>query len=235
MNAGRNLPAWWPYPVVEVELSPLARFVRSIEAHNHDPIVDQSIFAWGNPGTIAGHTLDSESVDRAPGAEGGGNYTAFLRIILIQTRSTADQNLTRTYKLQYSKNSGTWTDVTAASSNVRVVDDTNNADGANITTQRLSNQANTFQAGEYDEGDGVVDAITWASVATRETELLWSLEFVDADLAASDTVDFRVLESGGTLLNNDATSDKPRLTWNAPAVVASDVARRRHINHLIGR
>ncbi len=197
------------------DYSEAAKAYLDIEAHNHDPIVDQGIFAFGDPGTEAGHTLDSNSVDRTVNEDGNGNYAFFLRIELDQTRATADQNLTRTYKLQYAKNGGSWTDVTATSSNVRVAGSTP-TDGE-ATTNRISGSVATFLAGDYDEGDGTLDAITWTASTVEHTESLWSLEVVDADMAATNTLDFRVLESGGTLLNNDATSDKPRLSWEAAA------------------
>lgn len=188
-----------------------------ILAHNHDPIVDQGIFAFGDPGTETGHTLDTSSVDRTTTVDGEGNYAFFLRINLNQTRTTQDQNLTRTYKLQYDKDgAGSWTDVTGSSSNVQVVADSNITDGA-ATSERIGGTGAAFLAGEYDEGDGVLDSITWSTGDTEYTEMLWSLQVIDADMAAGATLDFRVIESDNTALNNTGSEDLPRLTWNAPA------------------
>lgn len=188
-----------------------------ILAHNHDPIVDQGIFAFGDPGTETGHTLDTSSVDRTTTVDGEGNYAFFLRINLNQTRTTQDQNLTRTYKLQYDKDgAASWTDVTGSSSNVQAVADSNITDGA-ATSERIGGTGAAFLAGEYDEGDGVLDSITWSTGDTEYTEMLWSLQVIDADMAAGATLDFRVIESDNTALNNTGSEDLPRLTWNAPA------------------
>jgi len=202
-------------PVWDVrDYSVAARAYLGIEAHNHDPVVDQGIFAWGDPGTETGHALDANSTDRTYTVDGGGNVLLFLRIELDQTRTTQDQNLSRTYKLQYRKDGGTWTDVTASSSNVQVIADSNIADGA-ATTNRISGSAETFLAGDYDEGDGVLDTITWSTAIREHTESLWSLTLIDADLAAGEVLEFRVIESDDTLLNNSATADFPAINWNS--------------------
>jgi len=188
-----------------------------IVAHNLDPLVDQVYFAFGDPGTIAGHTLDTANADRTAQEDGNGNYAFFLRIQLNQTRTNNDQNNTRTYKLQYQVNGtgGTWLDVTASSTHIQAVDDSNNADGAAVTSARVQTTDYTYANGEYDEVDGVLDAITWATNTQATREMVWSLLAIDSQLSASDVVYFRVIESGGTLLNNSASADFPALTWAA--------------------
>lgn len=186
-------------------------------AHNTEATYEQHTFAWGNPGTIAAHSLDTENADRTVQQDGSGNYTAFLRIQIHQTSTNADLGLTEGFRLQYSTNGGTnWNNVGAAGATgvpVRVYDDANNTDGATLTTQRLTNSGDAYVAGRYDEGDGIQATITYTSPS--ESEYLWALEFVDAELTAGTNVDFRVVEDDATLMTNDATSDKPRLTWNA--------------------
>jgi hypothetical protein len=179
------------------------------------------VFRWGTPGTETGHGWEADqSVDLTLNEDGNGNYAVFLRINLEQTRTTNDQNQTRTYKLQYRKDGGTWTNVTGSSSNVQAVADSpdNIADGAATTERLVGTNGYTFQSGEYDEGDGVCDAITWTATAQREAELLFSLQIVDADMADGAFLEFRVIESDDTLLNNSATADFPRLDWDSAAL-----------------
>ena len=185
-----------------------------ITAMNLDPVVDQLHFAWGDPGTESGHSLDANDTDRTVALDGTGNYLAFLRFELDQTRSNADQNLTMTFKHQFQVNGGGYGDVTASSTEVQVVADSNIADGA-ATTDRISGSSATFLAGEYDEGDGVFDAISWTISSLEHTELLSSLVFIDSALGAGDVVDFRIVESDNTLLDTYSVANAT-LTWNAP-------------------
>ena len=196
------------------DYSRAAQIYLGIENHNVEAEYSQGTFAWGDPGTETGHALDTAGVDRTVQQDGVGNYTAFLRIEVEQTLPNADLGLTEAFKLQYNHNGGGWTDVTASSSVVRVVANANIADGA-TTTNRIAGSAETFVAGRYDEGDGTTASITAATPG--HTELLWSLEFVDTDLADTDTVDFRVVEDDGTLMFNAGTADNARLTWTAGA------------------
>jgi hypothetical protein len=130
-----RLPKWWPYPPIEDfdgVLSPAARVARAVKAGAMvSPLVAQVHFAWGNPGTQTGHTLDTIDTDRAPTVDGTGNYKAFLRLELEQQDAAANDALVEGYWLKVSKNGGAYTRVILGSSSVRLVDDTNIVDGSN--------------------------------------------------------------------------------------------------------
>ena len=98
------------------------------------------------------------------------------------------------WQLQYSLNSGTWTDVTTSSSVVKAYDNSNLTDGA-ATTQRLSGGIGSFGAGEISE-DGLVDDLQ--IIATNWTEFLFALKIVSADVANADVITFRVLYNATT-------------------------------------
>jgi hypothetical protein len=73
-------------------------------------------------------------------------------------------------------------------------DSPNLTDGA-ATTNRLTGGTGVFAAGKVSE-DGLVDDLGWTS--NNFTELLYSLILTQADLAAGDTLRFRVLRNGAT-------------------------------------
>ncbi len=110
-----------------------------------------------------------------------------------------------TWQLQYSKNSGTWTNVTTGTSNVKGFNSSNLTDG-DATTNRLGSGTGSFNAGLVEES-GLIDDFSGPS-ANNYTELLYSITLVSADLANNDTLDFRITFNGG------ATSDtvSPRIT-----------------------
>jgi hypothetical protein len=236
---------WWKYepkaPEPGEELSPLVQFAKTIEAKNYDPEVETGSWAWGDTGTIAGHALDTEKVART-GDDGGGNVSAFLRVKLYQGQGNADQNLTRTYKLQqnhYDADGGGlqgWTDVGSVTSAVVYVADSTPTDGDSVG-ERLTEISTQWLSGEYDEGDGTLDSITWTAdpVANdEETEVLWSLVFNDTVLEDGDYVDFRVYDVTGSvaIANSGGVSD-PRYNWVlAVAVDQADFRIRAPVNHV---
>lgn len=110
------------------------------------------------------------------------------------------------YQLQVSKNGGAYANVTTSSSNVKAVASANLTD-AGTTTQRLSAGTGSFVAGEISEAGLVTDR---QITANNFSELLYAIEIVGADVAAGDTLDFRVLLNGAT--TNMTYSVTPRLT-----------------------
>ena len=123
---------------------------------------------------------------------------AHLRVRIDETGGTAGLT-TNDYGLEYSKNSGAWTAITASSSNVK--SDTASsltADGA--TTNRATNGisdpgAGSFVAGEQEETNGVIE--NHQLTADNFTEHVWALALVDTDLANGDTLDFRIALNAG--------------------------------------
>ena len=64
-----------------------------------------------------------------------------------------------------------------------------------VTTNRLTGGSGSFVAGKVSE-NGVVTDLGWT--ANNYTEVLYSLQFIRADLANGDTIRFRVLRNGAT-------------------------------------
>lgn len=108
------------------------------------------------------------------------------------------------YRLQYSKNGGTWTDVTTISSNVKGFDSTYLTDGG-ATTKRISGGSGSFIAGKISE-TGIVS--NFQLTANNHTEFLYSLSLISSDLSTDDYLEFRVLLNGSTM----STLVTPRVT-----------------------
>ena len=196
------------------EYSKAAQAYLGITAHNTDPDPTQEAYHFGDPGTETGHSQDTINTARTLTVDGAGNYAFFLRIG-IEDMANSDQNLSHTYKLKYSKGGGAYTDVTASSSNVQAVADSNIADGA-ATTDRVVSANTNFQAGEYDEGDGTLDTITWTSGNSWYTNVLFSLQIIDADMADGEHLEFRVYHTDDSVLSG-GYANTPRLDWDAGA------------------
>jgi len=137
--------------------------------------------------------------------EGGGNQSFHLRIGLQETGGTSG-NSTDDWQLQYSKNGGAWTNVTTTSSNVKAFDSANLMDSGG-TTNRLTGGTGAYNPGKISE-DGLLDDLFL--LASRHTEFLYAIQTIDADLAATDTLDFRVLYNGAT--TGVTYSVTPRIT-----------------------
>jgi hypothetical protein len=164
---------------------------------------------------------DGEEATSTPAATQSSNVSWYaaanasfqLRLRLDETGSGSIAGATTDdYQLQYSKNSGAFTNVTGASTNIRGFNSSLLTD-ANTTTQRLTAGGGSFVAGEISE-DGLLD--DRQLTANNHTEHLYSLEIVAADVANGDTFDFRVLLNGAT--TNVTYSVTPRLTISKTAV-----------------
>ena len=125
------------------------------------------------------------------------------RFLIQQTVSTANTNLTRAYKLRYSLNGGTYTDVAAQNSSdtpIRYADSSNIADDES-TTQQLG--TGTFVTGQVDE-NGATGNINFTSGALSETEVEFVLEL--NSVSNGDTLDLGVYETNNTVLATYTTT-----------------------------
>lgn len=124
------------------------------------------------------------------------NHTFRLRLAITETNGVSDNNVA--FQLQYNHNSAGWNNVTTSSSVVQATTSSNFSDG-DATTQQIT--SGTYAAGEMAE-DGVAGEVNalidFAGNDISECE--WMLDFVDADVADTDTVQFRAVQSDGTLL-----------------------------------
>lgn len=128
-------------------------------------------------------------------------YRSFrCRFLIQQTVSAANQNLSRIFKLRYSLNGGTYTDVGAQNSEtaVRYASSVNVSD-ATATTQQVG--TGSFIAGTIDN-NGDTGTITFTNSALSETEIEFVLELYGGLINEVDTLDLRVYETDNTVLTS---------------------------------
>lgn len=121
-----------------------------------------------------------------------------LRVRLQETGG-ASGVATDDYGLQYRKNGGTWTSITASSSGVQADTASSLTDGSATTnrgTNGISDGTGSFVAGEQEEANGVIE--DFQLTASNFTELVWALKLIAADLADDDLLEFRVTLNGGS-------------------------------------
>lgn len=155
---------------------------------------DQKRFRFYNDdGSEAANTaIAAEDTNISPNVYSDANVV--LRIQIQESGGTGGAS-TDDWRLQYSKNSGAYTDVTGSSSNVKGFNSSNLTDGG-ATTNRLTAGTGSFVAGLVSE-DGLADNLD--ITASNYSELLYTLTLISADVVATDTLDFRVLQNGGVL------------------------------------
>lgn len=169
----------------------------------------QDAFRFYEDGTESGSTAiaaQDTSINRTVAAD--SNLLLRLRIESTTAMASVPPSV---WRLQYSKNSGTWTNLTTSSSDVKAFNSSNLTDGGS-TTERLTSGVTTWTAGLIAE-DGEVGDVPGElgkNVTSGEyTEFLYTLTVLDADVANFDTLDFRVLRDGSVI---DTYTVTPRIT-----------------------
>lgn len=132
------------------------------------------------------------------------NINLVLRAGLQETGNSGPGN--GAYKVEFSRNSGAYSQLTTATSFVRGYDSSNLTDDG-ATTQRLTGGTGSFEAGKVTE-DGLSSAGSVLNNLNR-TEVLATLQIVAADVADGDTLDFRVYHGSAAAPTYAAT---PRIT-----------------------
>ena len=159
-----------------------------------EPAVTQAAYRWFDEGTESGAVALAAQDTAVPGNIANGDATGTLRIRLQSTTAVAVP-ATDDWQLQYEKNtSGSWINVSAVTTNVSTYDSPNLTNAA-ATTNRLTGGTGSFVAGKVSE-DSLMDDLGWAG--NNFTELVYALKVKAADVAASDTLRFRVLRNGAT-------------------------------------
>lgn len=132
----------------------------------------------------------------------GTGYHFKIRFVV---QETAGGSTAKTYKLQYSLNGGSWTDVTGASD--PAISDENTLDGT-ATTDQIGGTG-TFVAGNFVGIGGTSASITIPANGHTEIEygILWTSP------APGDSIQFRVIIPVSTVLG--AYSNIPTLTFPA--------------------
>lgn len=152
----------------------------------------QQAFRFYADGTESGSlAIDSQNADITPNCSSDFDFQLRVRLYEDLDDFGAGSN----WRLQYSKNSGTWTNVTTSSSNVKGFNSSNLTEGQ-ATTERLTGGSGSWQAGKCSE-DGEVNSVML--LTPSYTEFVYSLTIVAADVAEDDTLDFRVLKDGSSI------------------------------------
>ena len=146
-----------------------------------------------------------------------------LRYEIKVTVATAT---TPAFKWQYRKNAGTWTDITAASSNVKTLNSSNFADGDDVISQLLGTEAYNSSNAAAEETSGTFTMPNDFLVGTViETEI--AVTIVSADLANLDDLDFRIVESDATEFTT-YTQTATLTDVSKGAAASAAIYRRRH-------
>ena len=130
----------------------------------------------------------------------------------IAAQETAGGSTTRAFKLQYSLNGGTFTDVNASSSVVRCSASPHVAEDAD-TTDQIGGSGTFVGTGGFDEVDGRTSTANMAFAANGHGEVEFCFQVLSADVADNDTIDFRIVDVTGTVLDG-GYAIIPRLTVN---------------------
>jgi hypothetical protein len=128
------------------------------------------------------------------------------------------------FKLQYSREGSSWTDVTASSSVIKAVAGATVTDGTVTTDQLGGLTGTTFVAGTVDAVDGAWPSITLA--AGRRTELEATLQIVSGDITDGDQVALRIVRSAGTVLDRYTRYIPITATTATPQTFISDTFNR---------
>ncbi|UCD24825.1 MAG: hypothetical protein JSW51_02600, partial [Gemmatimonadota bacterium] len=143
----------------------------------HDDAVE------GSATTIAGLSTD---FGQTPG-------TIFrVRLVVAETNNAAGSN--EDLQWQFSKNSGTWTDIGTTSNDIQTDSSTYVTDGANTTQQIGTGTFVTPNAGFTEDGLAGGGDLDFAGNDETETECV--LRIVDATTSTGDTIELRCLIGG---------------------------------------
>ena len=117
------------------------------------------------------------------------DYNFRVRFVVQETAGSAAAD--KTFQLEYKLNTGSWTDVTGASSAVRAKASPNVADGADTTQQVGSGSFVTPNAG-FDEANGQAGGASLDFSGSDEVEVAYCVQIRSADVTHNDTIQLRV-------------------------------------------
>ena len=181
---------WYEGPLALLHATPLTN--QEIYRWRDDDGTDETDATWLEIANLT-HDFDID----------GGNVQARLRFSVAENGG-ADEN-SRTYPIEFNINGGGWNSLTGATTGCIFFGSTkltNNSD----TTEQLAG-AGTFQGTNGGQcEDGVVDA--FVLLASADAEFEYTIEFVAADLANNDSIDFRVAILDGYTVTANATITK---------------------------
>ena len=205
----------------EISLDNDANAIASLHADELEIVVTYTLDVSGawEQDSARGYEDGTESGSSVKAAVNTGwvqdvDETFHIRL-LIQETAGASPAETFDLKLQYRKNTGSWTDVTTSSSNVKAVATDNLTDGAD-TTQRIG-VGSWVTDNNWVCEDGICP-LTTDTFSSSEAEALFSVQIVGADVVDGDVVEFRVLEVDATLLDSYVGASIFEIEANIPVV-----------------
>jgi hypothetical protein len=113
-----------------------------------------------------------------------------IRLGIQVTNACAAANAV--FQLQYSRNGGTFTDVTASSVVARSSASPNLADAANTTDQFTAGTGTFLGATCFDEVDGAAGGASLDIAASGQTQVEYCVQIRKADVWNGDVIEFRV-------------------------------------------
>lgn len=175
-------------------------------------------FRFGkDDGTESTHTFYANEDTATPIVPGA---TFLLRIGIQEEGGSAAANLA--HQFQYNKNGAGWNNITTTSSVAKAVTPASFANNANSTT-RLSLTGSNDSTNSNCTTDGSSGGINNDVPASGHSETVCAIQLVSADVAAGDTIQFRVTVSGPTTtLTVDATPSLTVMIW--PIVTTQDAS-----------
>jgi hypothetical protein len=218
--SGFKLPAWWPYPQVEVELSPLARFVRDISA-SMVAVLDQDSFRWrnddGNETTATWIAATNTQISVGAAGDIGLDTNVRLRVLVQETAGTSSGATTWALYAELDTGGGYGAPflVTTSTTVVKVVLSGNVTDDTQ-TTQQLGAGTLYVAADSMSRIDENASMTLKKLSASNEGEPEWVLQFLSADLANGNKVRLRVRQ-GGTVLDTYTNSPEVTVVTTAPS------------------
>jgi hypothetical protein len=194
-----------------------------------DPVLEQEAFRFGdNTGTESTHGwLANQSIDITAGSGLDVEIAApfLLRIRIAETAGATSTVNNVDVELQVNNTGAGWTAVTTTSTNgIQAVASTPTTNG-NDTTERLTGGATNFDTSNAGQSeDGTSGGANLDIAGDDFSEHLFAIQVVDANVSNGDTLDFRITRDGGTLMDNEATADEPRVTVTKANIIGGDGA-----------
>lgn len=190
-------------------------------------------YRWGNDdgSTEANYTFAAAQDTSLPAVVEGS--TLLLRVGVQETGGTAASN--HDFQLRRSINGGAFANVTTSSTHVKAVAAASFADADNAT-QRLTGMTGTFETSANGcSEDGLCGGNNCDILASGNTECVFAIQFVAADLNPADVVTFDITSPDSTITNDvvpTATTANPitltpgtkslTITRFAPTVTVTD-------------
>jgi hypothetical protein len=205
-----NRGLWVPSRVAYAHTNPVFQ-----EGHfrfrtvNVDTATEEAAFDASDPAEDTDVTLEED---------GNGDSNIRLRWSMNETAGGDENNMN--VSLQYRYNGGTWTTIGTATSYVKLLAVSGYANRATIATSRLTADYTFWSTGgQAMDTTAASGAVTWSGGADS-TEWEWAMTVIDADMGASDTLEFQLLTDKTAISGTRLT---PQITWNAPAADDSGI------------